>query len=387
MNQGYVHTPGRAPRRPRGHWRRLALLTIGCLAAACTSRPPLDDTPVPPPDAVGPVIQQSASRWVPTSWQALPGFNDDRLLQAWPALRRNCDRPVGAWVAVCHDMRALPANDEAALKRWLMQRFDVYRIESKEGQTEGLATGYFEPSFSASRVVRGAERHALHRPPADLERRKPWYTREQSETLPAARQALAGREIAYVADPLDVLMVQIQGSGRLRISEPDGRVTMSRIAFAGHNDQPYQSVGRWLIQQGALSANNAAWPAIRDWARRHPSRVDEMLWANPRLVFFKEEPLPDPTLGPKGAQGVPLTPERSIAVDPKSVPYGTPIWIDTTEPLSNAPLRRLVVAQDTGGAIVGAVRADYFWGTGDRAEQQASRMKHKVRMWALWPKT
>ena len=103
------------------------------------------------------------------------------------------------------------------------------------------------------------------------------------------------------------------------------------------------------------------------------------------MVFFREEPLPDPTLGPRGAQGVPLTPGRSIAVDPQSVPYGTPVWLDTTEPLSSSPLRRLVMAQDTGSAITGAVRADYFWGWGDNAEQQAGRMKQSLKMWVLWP--
>ena len=111
-----------------------------------------------------------------------------------------------------------------------------------------------------------------------------------------------------------------------------------------------------------------------------------MLWANPRLVFFREEPLPDPAVGPRGAQGVPLTPGRSIAVDPSSVPYGTPVWLASTEPLADTPLRRLVMAQDTGSAITGAVRADYFWGWGETAEQQAGRMKQKLRMWVLWPR-
>jgi len=158
------------------------------------------------------------------------------------------------------------------------------------------------------------------------------------------------------------------------------------VAYAGHNDQPYKSVGRWLVEQGELRLEQASWPAIRAWAKQHPKRVDEMLWANPRVVFFREEPLPDPAVGPKGAQGVPLTPGRSIAVDPLSVPYGTPVWLDTSEPLSATQLRRLVVAQDTGSAIIGAVRADYFWGWGEAAEVQAGRMKQTLRYWVLWPK-
>jgi membrane-bound lytic murein transglycosylase A len=159
-----------------------------------------------------------------------------------------------------------------------------------------------------------------------------------------------------------------------------------RLAFAGHNGQPYASVGRWLIDQGELKPDTASWPGIKDWARRNPKRVQEMIWSNPRVVFFREEALPDPGLGPRGAQNVPLTPGRSIAVDPQSVPYGTPVWLDTTEPLSKAPLQRLVLAQDTGSAITGAVRADYFWGWGEDAEAQAGRMQHKLRMWVLWPK-
>jgi len=118
----------------------------------------------------------------------------------------------------------------------------------------------------------------------------------------------------------------------------------------------------------------------------NPKRVNELLWSNPRVVFFREEALTDPGAGPRGAQGVPLTPGRSIAVDAQSVPFGSPVWLDTTEPLADAPLRRVVMAQDTGSAIVGAVRADYFWGWGERAEQQAGRMKQPLRMWVLWPK-
>src|SRR6185437_15370562 len=140
---------------------------------------------------------------------------------------------------------------------------------------------------------------------------KPWFTRAQIESDTAARNALRGREIAYVADPLDALLLHVQGSGRLLISEPDGRRHVVRAAFAGHNDQPYQSVGRWLVERGAFTLEQASWPAIKAWARAHPARVGELLNANPRYVFFREEPLADPAAGPLGAQGVALTPGRS----------------------------------------------------------------------------
>ncbi len=235
-------------------------------------------------------------------------------------------------------------------------------------------------------MPRGALRIPLYQAPRDLQERKPYWNRQQIDTLAAAQSGLRGRELAFVADPLDALILQIQGSGRLWLTEPDGSRRLVRAAFAGHNDQPYRSVGRWLIEQRELRPDQASWPGIKAWAHANRKRVNEMLWANPRVVFFREEPLPDPALGPRGAQGVALTPGRSIAVDPRSVPYGTPVWFDTTEPLGNSPLRRLVMAQDTGSAITGAVRADFFWGWGEDAEQQAGRMKQALRMWALWPR-
>ncbi|HEX2010759.1 MAG TPA: MltA domain-containing protein, partial [Roseateles sp.] len=181
--------------------------------------------------------------------------------------------------------------------------------------------------------------------------------------------------------------LQLQGSGRVRLADEGGGPRWLRMAFAGHNDQPLQPLGRALAALGEWREGPAApRAAVRDWARRNPQRLNELLWSNPRYVFFREEPLPDPNLGPRGAQGVALTPSRSIAVDRASIPYGTPLWLDATEPLSTVPLRRLVMAQDTGSGIVGAVRADYFWGWGAEAETRASRTKQALRLWALWPR-
>jgi membrane-bound lytic murein transglycosylase A len=332
------------------------------------------------------VVTRGNARWVPAQWDELPGWRDAALREAWPALLRSCERPAVDWAATCERARRGAPRSEADAREWFVQHLRPYRVESLQGAAQGLITGYYEPSFEARRAPGGAFRVPLYSPPADLAARQPYWTRQQLDTSRAARASLNGREIAYVADPLDALVLHIQGSGRLRVTERDGRVRVVRLAYAGNNGQPYQSVGRWLIDRGELPAGQASWPAIRDWARRHPGRVQELIWANPRYVFFREEPLVDPSVGPRGAQGVPLTPGRSIAVDPRSVPYGTPAWIDTTEPLSNAPLRRLVLAQDTGSAIVGAVRADYFWGWEERAAEQAGRMKQPLRLWVLWPK-
>ncbi len=336
--------------------------------------------------ATAPPVSRGRSRWVPVPFAELPGWEADRLVELWPALRRGCARPAPDWGALCQQAAALGEPGEAALRVWLQQHLQPYRVEAPDGAIDGLLTGYFEPLVEASRQPRGAYRVPLYGPPPDLANRRPYWTRQQIDTLPAAQAALRGREIAYVADPLDALVLHIQGSGRLRIVGPNGSVQLVRAAFAGSNDQPYKSVGRWLIEQGELKPDQASWPAIRAWAQRNPKRVNELLWSNPRFVFFREEPLPDPGLGPRGAQGVPLTPGRSIAVDPQSIPYGTPVWLAATEPLSSAPLRRLVMAQDTGSAITGAVRADYFWGWGEAAEQQAGRMKQPLRLWVLWPR-
>jgi membrane-bound lytic murein transglycosylase A len=356
---------------------RWLVVAILAALAACTA------TPLQPP--VG-KITRGQSRWVPVAWSELPGWNEDRLQQAWPALLRSCQRPPPEWAALCARAPRSAPGDDGQTRAWLTQNLRPYRVESPQGLAQGLITGYYEPSFEARRQPGGAFRYPLFELPADLASRRPYWTRREIDTLPAAQASLRGREIAYLADPLDVLVLHIQGSGRLRIAEPDGSARMTRLSYAGNNDRPYSSVGRWLIDQGELPAGQASWPAIKDWARRNPARIDELAWSNPRYVFFREEPLPDPALGPRGAQGVPLTPGRSIAVDPKNVPYGTPAWIDTTEPLSNRPLRRLVLAQDTGSAIVGAVRADYFRGWEGNAADEAGRMRQPLRMWVLWPR-
>jgi membrane-bound lytic murein transglycosylase A len=157
-----------------------------------------------------------------------------------------------------------------------------------------------------------------------------------------------------------------------------------RLAFAGSNEHPYRSVGSWLLQQGLV--RDASWPGIKAWAQRNPQRLNEMLWTNPRYVFFREEPISpaDEADGPRGAQGVPLTAGRSIAVDPQSIPYGTPVWLASPGP--TVALQRLVLAQDTGAAIVGAVRADYYMGSGTEAGELAGRLKQPLAMWVLWPR-
>ena len=197
--------------------------------------------------------------------------------------------------------------------------------------------------------------------------------------IAARGDRLPSKTLLYVDDAVELFFLQVQGSGRLELD--DGSVMA--VGFAGHNSQPYRSIGRVLIERGELTVERASMQGIKAWARANPSRVQELLNQNPRYVFFREEPLKDLSMGPLGAQGLPLTAGRSIAVDPQSLPYGTPLWLASEGAL---PLRKLVLAQDTGNAIVGAVRADYFVGSGEAAGEIAGRVRQELRLWALWPR-
>jgi membrane-bound lytic murein transglycosylase A len=368
-------------------------LIVGILAACSTT--PLPEPSAPPAPAAQPplggplavpgTLAQARSRWVPVDWSELPGFDADALYEAWNAWLRSCERPPPAFAPLCGDVRRLSIASGDEQRGWIMQRLRPYRIESPEGSADGLLTSYFEPYLDAVRQPGNGYNVPLYAPPLGLSSaRKPWYTRQQIETSREAQAALAGRAIAWVRDPVEAMVLHIQGSGRLRVQEADGSVRLVRLAFAGTNDQPYKSVGKWLLDQGLV--RDATWPGISAWVQANPQRVNEMLWSNPRYVFFREEPLNalDAAFGPRGAQGVPLTPGRSIAVDRQSIPYGTPVWLASSGP--TAQLSRLVMAQDTGSAIVGAVRADYFAGWGAEAGELAGRLKQNLRLWALWPR-
>ena len=328
---------------------------------------------------------QARSRWVAVRWAELPGFEDDALFEAWNAWIKSCERPGPVFAPLCNEVRRLSIASGEEQRAWMLDRLQPYRVETLQGAAEGLLTSYYEPVLKASRQPGAGYGVPLYRAPALLGSRKPWFSRQEIDTSAEARAALAGREIAWVADPIDALVLHIQGSGRLNISEPDGLQRTVRLAFAGSNDQPYRSVNQWLLEQGVSKIN--PWPdATKAWALQNPQRLQQLLWSNPRYIFFREEALSDfdARFGPRGAQGVALTPGRSIAVDPGSIPYGTPVWLASRGGAAN--LQKLVLAQDTGSAIVGGVRADYFAGTGVEAGQMASRVNQPLRLWVLWPK-
>lgn len=350
---------------------------------ACSAPVVREPQPSQPPAAPR---ATATARWVAADWKDLPGWgNGDDPLAAWPALLASCQRPAPGWAEFCaRAVLQAPADaTEAAL--FLMKHLRPWRLAADGGETTGLLTGYFEPQLAASRTRQGAFQWPVLALPGDPALRR--LPRRDIDANPR----FAALELAYVDDPIGLLQLQTQGSGRLVIRDASGGAErVSRVAFAGHNDQPFESVAKALLERGEL--REGSWRALSDWARRNPSRVREALALNPRVVYFREEALPDAALGPRGAQGVPLTPGRSVAIDRSYIALGTPLWLDSTEPwapsLSTsppAPLRRLVLAQDSGGAIQGAVRADLFWGWGDEAALLAGRTKQALRLWALWP--
>ena len=370
-------------------------LIVGTLAAcSTTSLPTVDPSPIPelrpqgsqstPAPIAAAAVSFPKSRWLPVAWSELPGFESDALHEAWNAWVKNCERPTPAFAGLCSEVRRLSIANGDEQRAWMLAKFQPYRVEASNGSPEGLLTAYYEPQLDAARLPGNGYNVPLYQLPAGFGTRKPWYSRQQIDTLPEAQAALAGRAIAWLRDPIDALVLHIQGSGRLRLTEPNGQVRLVRVAYAGTNDQPYKSVGRWLLDQNLV--RDATWPGISAWIAANPGRVNEMLWSNPRYVFFREEALEglDAEFGPKGALGVPLTPGRSIAVDRQSIPYGTPVWLSTPGP--TVALNRMVFAQDTGSAILGAVRADYFTGWGAEAGEIAGRLKQNLRLWTFWPR-
>jgi membrane-bound lytic murein transglycosylase A len=309
-------------------------------------------------------------------------------------------KPHGpAWKRVCEAARTVDGKPGFDARRFFEDNLRPYAIAAADGNTGGLVTGYYEPLLRGSRSrtngfaqpVRGVPEDLLtidlstvfpelkdKRVRGRLEGNKvvPYWTRGEIE---ARGDRLPARTLLYVDDPVELFFLQVQGSGRVRL--PDGALV--RLNYADQNGHPYQSIGRVLVDRGDLKLEEASMQGIQAWGRANPARLPELLNANPSYVFFRE--VPNTPGGPVGALGVPLTAERSIAVDPRSVPLGAPVFLATTRPNSARPLNRLVLAQDTGGAIKGAVRADFFWGFGKEAGEQAGRMKQTGRMWVLLP--
>jgi membrane-bound lytic murein transglycosylase A len=360
----------------------LASLIVGC------STPPTRGTGsrssssgAAPTSFSSPIASFSA-----VSWQALPGWQDDDLSQAWPAWLKSCDalRKRNSeinWRNVCTQANAVSSRDTQAIRRYFESNFQAYEIRNSVGSESGLITGYYEPVMNGSQTRTSTYNVPLYGYPNAWRKSKPNPGPARAELISSG--VLQGSEIAWVQDPVAAAFMQIQGSGKIRLQ--DGRVL--RLGFAGTNDQPFKSFAQWLLDRKEITRGEASMQGISQWAKRNPERVNEMLNANPRFVFFKELPgNVAADLGPNGALGVPLTAERSIAIDLQAMPLGAPVFLAATKPVSSEPLQKLVMAQDTGKAIVGGVRADYYWGSGDAAGEMAGRMKQNGKLWLLLPR-
>lgn len=375
-------------------------------------------TPATAPAPAAPVAEHLTLK--DSSFDQLPGWNNDAQGRAVIALQRSCSQvlkrnpgddfgvggfagTVGPWQDACEDLNeAVPMTDKQA-RTFFENHFTPFEMEGLNG-ADGLFTGYYEPTLHGSHRKHDRFVIPIYSRPNDLVNINlgafkpdlagehivgrvdkdnnvvPYYDREQID-----EGALKGKheEIVYVDNAVDAFFLHIQGSGRIVMD--DG--TTLRVGYAAQNGQPYTAIGKALVQRGALSKDNVSMQSIRAWLQAHPTEAADVMDIDRSYVFFRKlNGDSGPFDGPLGAEGVALEPGRSLAVDKSMVPYGVPIWLDAQDPDGGANIQRLMVAQDTGGAIVGAVRGDFFWGSGEEAAHKAGLMKSPGHAWVLLPK-
>ena len=372
---------------------RCVCLALILLAAACASpQKPQPQCPCPPPKPA-----PETARYEARGFSDLPGWREAQLEPSLRAFLGGCARLAAAKKA-CELAKAVPPGDEGAARRLFESEFTPYAVVSSETGASGLITGYYEPIINGSRTQTALHRHPIYGVPDDLvvvdlgtvspetrglrlrgrvdgRRLVPYWSRGE---IDARGSALAAPVIAWSADPVELFFLQIQGSGQVQLENGE----RLRVGYADQNGHPYRSLGRHLVERNELLLEQASMQGIKAWAAANPAKLQEALSQNPSYVFFRELPTSD---GPIGALSVPLHAERSLAVDRRFIPLGAPVYLATTFPLSEQPLERLMAAHDTGGAIRGVVRGDFFWGTGPDAGSQAGRMRQQGRLWLLWP--
>lgn len=366
---------------------QLVLAGLVCLLASCVSTP-----------SRMPGIGQSVS------WAELPGWRDDSLAQAWPALLNSCQIMPARdtrWSELCADATLFTSPDEGTARAFFESRFVAHEMSGNNGAADGLITGYYEPLLQGSLIRSNRFRYPLYGRPDDLvvvdlgglypelqgkryrgrlggNRVVPYYSRAE---ISNGKRPPDKAILAWVDDPVMLFFLEIQGSGRIQL--PDGK--MLHVGYADQNGHPYVAIGRTLVDSGVMKLEDATMPAIRGWLKANPDKAQAVLNSNPSYVFFTLRE--NSVSGPVGALNVPLQPERSIAVDPAFIPLGSPVWFDTSLPGNGEarPYRRLVFAQDTGGAIRGPIRADLFLGFGEHAEHVAGNMRQRGKMYVLLP--
>lgn len=372
------------------------------------------EKPVIPPEAAKPAELKIADYGLlkPAEWDEVDGLSAnhtaaDNLTQAWPAWLQSCTALVKKpmWKNACEAANSLNLQtnnnpDSDSVRAYFKQNFSVYKTTNVDGADSGLITGYYQPILNGSRIKSAKYPFPLYTTPPDLitveldglfpelkykrvrgrvvgNKLVPYFNRAEIET---DNSPIKGRELVYIDNIVDVFFLQIQGSGVVQFE--NGEQIM--VGYADQNGHSYNSVGRLLIERGELTSANASMAGIKNWVKNNPLKFRELLNNNPSFVFFRE--LPSGLPGPIGALGVPILAERAVAVDPKFVPLGAPVFLSTTQPNNNKPLKRLMMAQDTGGAIKGGVRADFFWGAGTEAGAKAGAMKQSGKIWVLLPK-
>lgn len=341
----------------------------------------------------------------------LPGWAEDDLAGFWPAFQANCEvmrLRSTPWASVCKEAQTIDPNQREAIRGFIESRFTPHRLTDDKGTRSATITGYYEPLLKGSRTRGGSYQIPLYRTPKDLinvdlssvypeikslrlrgrlegNRVVPYPTREEIDK----KGLLAGQELLWVEDPVEAFFLQVQGSGRVEL--PNGESI--RVGYAEQNGYPYRSIGRYLIEKGELKPNDASMQSIKAWVAANPHRRDELLHQNPSVVFFREVSTLAKGAGPLGSMGLPLTAGRSLAVDARFVGVGSLVFLSTRVPRPGAPPRdagvpfqRLMVAQDTGSAILGPHRSDIFFGTGPEAGEVAGRMRADGTVYVLIPR-
>jgi membrane-bound lytic murein transglycosylase A len=374
------------------HKLGLAVLVL-CLSA-CIMAPKA-------PSGIGPAL----------AWQAIPGWALDQHADSLPALLASCgvlSSRSANWQNICSEASRIRTEDHQSARIFYEQWFSPHAVFDEEGNSEGLLTGYYEPLLYGSR--RQSDRYTVpvYAKPKDLIQVDLGAVYPELKEMRLRGQIVGNRVIPYpdrkqiadtalpeaevlvwLDDPIDLFFLQIQGSGRVALN--DG--TSTRLGYADQNGHPYRAIGRELVERGELALDGVSMFSIRDWLDENPDQASAILNTNPSYVFFLENKNSDH--GPIGSLNVPLSAERSLAIDPGVIEPGFPVWVDTSLPASEAedagkakgvPYQRLMQAQDTGGAIKGYIRADIFFGAGERARRLAGLMKQRGKLYVLKPR-
>jgi membrane-bound lytic murein transglycosylase A len=332
-------------------------ITLAVILAGCAS------------DQSSPILQSSITN--------LPGWKADNVHEVWPAFIKSCNKlgNDAVWAHPCKLASSIDSTDANTIRLFFENNFIAKLVTAPDGSSDALITGYFEPILAGSRIQNELYRFPLYSLPIDIQEGVPYKTRRE---IDSGEAHIPETVIAYLKDDLDRYLAHVQGSCKIRFA--DGSLTSA--VYAGKNSHKYVSIGKILVARGEVPEDEISMQAIREWAKENPDKLNELLWSNPSYTFFLEQPATED--GPPGAMNVGLTKERSAAIDPDRVPFGYPIWIDTTTPEDEKPYQHILASQDKGAAIKG-VKADVFFGTGDVAGAIAGKMKQSGHIWVLWP--